>query len=507
MRYLLHPLLFAATLAAPPAVEAALQGSAPTDARLAALDSFVTRAFALDVTRGLGMAVVQGDRVIYSSGFGYADIEADRRVDPESTLFYIASTSKSFTAFLATRLDHRGELDLDAPISRYLPRLRLRVPLSADDITLRDLLTHTHGIASDGLHRVVVRTAYTGVYTDSLAIDLLADYPPSPTGRAYNYGNLGYNIAGLVIDGVMERGWKDVMSDEVFRPAGMEHTTARTTGIDRGRLAMPYGAAEPQGYRRLHFAKEDANMHAAGGHLTTVMDLTRWLEVHMNAGRIDGEEVFPAEVVAETHRQQATQDREFTYFHRYGWGLGWDLGTYGGDTLIHRFGGFPGFRSHVSFMPRHGIGVVALVNGGLGWRLADLVAAYAYDLLRDVPDLDTKYERLLAEYEGRVEEARHRIAEDREERAARQEPLPHPFSAYAGTYENRELGRMEWRVVDDTLLVEMGVMRGEAEVYDADANQLRIELRGRGEVVFLFDHDERAAALRYMGREFTRVGG
>jgi len=483
---------------------AALQDATTPSPHYAALDSFISRAFALDVTPGLAVAVVQGDRIIYARGFGYADIEAGRRVEPDKTLFYIASTSKSFTAFLAALLDHRGELDLDAPISRYLPELRLRSPLSADAITLRHLLTHTHGIASDGLHPIVVRTAYTGVYTDSLLIDLLGDYPPSPTGREYNYGNLGYNIAGLVIDALMDRGWKDLQRKDVFLPAGMRQTTARTSRIDRGQLAMPY-AADPQGYHRIHFAKEDANMHAAGGHLTTAADLARWLEAHMNGGRIDGRQIFPAEVVAETHRQQATQDRDFAYFHRYGWGLGWDLGTYEGDTLIHRFGGFPGFRSHISFMPRHGIGVVALVNGGIGSRLTDLVAAYAYELLRGKPGIEGKYERMLAQFAERAADLRRRIAEGRAERAGRQEPLPHPLDAYAGTYENRELGRIEWRVVDGKLRAEMGVMRSDAEVYDAAANQLRVELRGGGEVVEFVFKDGKAVALRYMGRDFTRV--
>ncbi len=493
----------AITLAAPEAARA-VQHAPPRGSHATVLDSFISRAFELDLTPGLAVAVVEGDRVIYSRGLGYADIEARRRVVADSTLFYIASTSKSFTAFLAATLDHRGRLDLDAPISRYLPELRFQPPLSAEEITLRDLLTHTHGIASDGLHPVVVRTAYTGVYTDSLLIDLLGEYPPSPTGRAYNYGNLGYNIAGLVIDAVMERGWKDLQRDEVFLPAGMRQTTAGTSRIDRGRLALPH-AADPVGYHRIHFGKADANMHAAGGHLTTALDLARWLEAHMNDGRIDGRQVFPAEVVAETHRQQATQDRDFAYFHRYGWGLGWDLGTYEGDTLIHRFGGFPGFRSHVSFMPRHGIGVVALVNSNIASRLTDLVAAYAYDLLLGKPGLEEKYERLLPQVADRAENLRRRIAEDRAERAARQEPLPYPLSAYGGTYENRELGRMEWRVVNGALRAEMGVMRSGTEVHDAAANQLRVELRGRGEVVEFVFEDGEAVTLTYMGRNFTRV--
>ncbi|MCZ6679967.1 MAG: serine hydrolase [Candidatus Poribacteria bacterium] len=124
------------------------------------LDPFIEKAFALDLTPGMAVAVVQGNDVIYAKGFGYADLETQRRVTPE-TMFYIASTTKSFTAFAAALLDSRGELDLDKPISQYLPNLRLQLPLSADDITMRDLLTHTHGIENGG--PVTFRTAFSGV--------------------------------------------------------------------------------------------------------------------------------------------------------------------------------------------------------------------------------------------------------------------------------------------------------------------------------------------------------
>ena len=100
-------------------------------------DVFIEKAFALDMTPGMAVSVVKGNDLIYAKGFGYADIEAKRLVTPE-TMFYIASTTKSFTAFAAALLHHRGKLDLDKPLSLYLPKLRLQSPLSADDITLRD---------------------------------------------------------------------------------------------------------------------------------------------------------------------------------------------------------------------------------------------------------------------------------------------------------------------------------------------------------------------------------
>ena len=158
------------------------------EATVKEFDMFIEKAFALDMTPGLAVSVVKGNDLIYAKGFGYADIEAKRLVTPE-TMFYIASTTKSFTAFAATLLHQRGELDLDQPLSGYLPKLRLQAPLSADDITLRDLLTHTHGIENDG--PVVFRTAYTGEHHHDQLVALLEKHPPAANGRAFDYGNLG----------------------------------------------------------------------------------------------------------------------------------------------------------------------------------------------------------------------------------------------------------------------------------------------------------------------------
>ncbi len=468
------------------------------------LDTVVSAIFALDLAPGMGVSVVKGDELIYAKGFGHADVEAGRPVTTE-TLFYIASTTKSFTALAAAQLAERGELDLDAPLSRYLPQLELKPPLSADKISLRELLTHTHGIADDG--PIVLRTAYSGEHDNDLLIELLSRYPPSPTGKQFVYGNLGYNIAGLVMDTELDTDWKEILDREVFAPLKMKDTTAYISKVDRQRLAMPYGPLEV-GFRPLRYGKEDSNMHAAGGHVTTVLDLARYLEAHLNEGQVDGRQVLPASVIAETHRLQATQDREFGPYHRHGWGLGWDLGTYDDNTLIHRFGGFAGFRSHVSFMPEHALGVVVLVNeSSMGSRLADLVATQIYDLLLGIPDAIEKHEQALAEYRERAVAFRQRVGQTLAERAARPQTLPHPLSSYEGSYENSDYGRMEWRIVDGQLEAAIGIMQSAATVFDGPKNQLRVELQGGGQVVeFRFpENTASAASLLYDDQVYDRV--
>lgn len=251
-------------------------------------------------------------------------------------------------------------------------------------------------------------------------------------------------------------------------------------------------------------------MHAAGGHFASARDLGRFVAAHLGDGVVEGERIFPAGVLASTHRKHVDQDREFGPFQRYGWGYGWDLGTFEGDTIVHRFGSFTGYRSHMSFMPSHGIGVIVLVNGGgPASPAADLMATYIYDRLIGKPDVAATYESRLAELETRAAEGLQELIDHRAERKARQVPLPHPLEAYAGTYEHPALGRMEWRVVDEQLEVSMGVARSDVEVYAAAENELRVELTGGGEVIgFTFpDGGGPAESLEYNGFRMVRVDG
>jgi len=466
------------------------------------LDPLVEELFSRDLSPGLAVAVVTGDELAYARGFGYADMETGRPVTPE-TLFYIASTTKAFTALAAALLDHRELLDLDAPISRYVAELELQPPLSADEITVRNLLTHTHGIEDGG--PVVFRTAFTGEFTEEQLIRLLEEYGPSESGRAFRYGNLGYNLAGIVLERVRGETWKVVVDEEVLQPLGMASTSSLMSRIDMNRLAMPHYPTV-DGFRRIRLSKADENMHAAGGLVTSVLDLARWLEVQVNEGRLNDRTIFPAEVVRETQRRQVDQDREFSFFHRHGWGLGWDIGTYEQDTLVHRFGSYPGYRPHVSFMPQHDIGIAVLVNDmPLGGRLADLVAIRIYDHLLGKPGTDEKWAQFVADSRGSAAQAQDGLAEDLARRAARQGSTRLPLSSYVGTYESEDLGTMEWRESDDGLEVNIGLLRGPAEVFDAERDMFRIELRGRGEVIRFRVEDGEVLGLSYLDREFAQI--
>ncbi|MFW6202473.1 MAG: serine hydrolase domain-containing protein, partial [Gemmatimonadota bacterium] len=444
------------------------------------VDRFAQRLVDSGLSPAFGVAVVRGDRVLHVRGFGAADLDTGRPASGD-TPFYIASTTKSLTALAAVLAAHRGELELDAPMVRYLPDAILPAGVSRESITVHDLLALTHGL--DGGGPIVFRTAFTGQLADARLQELLRHHEPTGTAGTFDYNNLGYNLLGMVLEARFGAGWKDVVRREVLAPVGMDATHAELSTYEPDRIAMPHDLFPERGFRRIRLAKDDSNLHAAGGHFATPRDMARYLAAHISGGRVEGERVLPPAPVALTHRLHVSQDRDFGPFHRHGWGYGWDLGSYEGDTLVHRFGAFAGYRSHVSFMPEHDLGVVVLVNGGgSASPAADLLATYIYDRMLGQPDLGSRYAERLDGLTARVDAYLDGLAEQLAERRARLAPLPRDLTDYAGTYENAVLGRMEFRVVADGLEMWMGAARSRAEVYDASENQLRIVI-GSGRVV------------------------
>lgn len=471
---------------------------------------FAQRLVDVGITPGMGVAVSQGDRVVWAAGFGMADADARRRAD-ETTYFYLASSTKALTATAVVLKAARGEIDLDAPIERYLPGLHFGPPL-ANTVTIADLLSMSDGIEAGG--PVVTRTAYTGDFTPELLVELLSAYGPAENGTAFEYDNLPFNVLGLVLSPDDRDGWKEVVAREVQEPLGMEETSARLSTLDPERIAMPHSIVAGQGWKRIRLGKADANLHAAGGHYATPRDVARFVAAHASGGILEGERVFPEAPIQSTHEPHTTQDRDFGPFHRYAWGYGWDLATWKERTIVHRFGGFEGYRSHVSFEPESRIGAVVLVNGGgTASSGADLVATYIYDRIlagTDWPasDLESAYEQSLSQLLLRKAAAEQEMAAGIERRRALQVPLSHPLEAYAGTYESEKLGTMTWRVRADGLEVVMGVAESPAEVLDATKDELRVELMGGGDAVaFEFPPGGGpATALVVQGERFARVG-
>ncbi len=485
-----------ATAAAPP----------PPLAIEADLDAFIENAVAdLGVVPGLSVAVYTPDGV-YARGFGVTDVDTGEPVTAD-TAFYVASSTKSFTAMAMKILESRGEIDLGQTLAAYAPDAAFPDAVRPGDVTLTNLLTHTSGMDNGP---IVYRSAFTGQHTPEILWDLLSASvvnEDAPLG-AFDYTNVGYNILTVLTDRARGERWQDLIAREVFEPAGMTHATAYMSKAEREgwSLAKPHFTVLEGGPVRISLMKTDATMQSAGGAVMSANDALRWLDLLIHDGELDGEQVIPADVVRATRERLAVVDGSFGDYGREHYGLGWYIGPYRDELMVHHFGGFAGFRAHVSYLPEKQIGVAAFVNdSSAAFELVDVVANYAYDRLAGYPDAEERGRDGVQRLVERRDQGLERVAADIAARGAREWTLTRPRAAYAGTYDSELLGTLVISLDGDDIYAELGNLSSIAQPF-TEPDTIRTELVPfSGNVIgFEVADDGTVAAAIVQGIRFER---
>ena len=461
---------------------------------------------------GIAIVVIKDDRPIFVRAYGMADKEAGIQANTD-TLYYIASSTKSFTALAASMLDKEGKIKFSDPVTKYTPGIRFKNDIP-HKITIRDLLTHTSSLRNSPL---VNRLAFTGQIDQSEIDHAFAEgtsFNDANFGK-YNYTNLGYNIYGLTLHYHLHKKWQDLLQERIFAPAGLKHTTAyvSTARAKKLGIAAPYvidtDAADAGKMVRSKLEKSDNNMQSAGGIFMSISDLGRWLNLNMNGGKLDRKQVVPADLIRNAQTGYTKSTRNEPPFSGDGeYGLGWQIGKYRNERVIYHHGGYPGYRSHVSFMQGKRVAVGVLVNNdALGGRIADMLAAYGYDWWLQTDNLEADYATQLQETVKAFESRRQGIAAEAAGRAKREWQLTKPFTDYAGEYRNDLLGTIEIVEKGKALAVRMGNINTVATPF-TQKDTIRVVMLpgGNGEVISFADYTEgKFGSLNYAGVTFTRV--
>ncbi|HSL55898.1 MAG TPA: serine hydrolase [Pyrinomonadaceae bacterium] len=461
---------------------------------------------------GIAIVVVKDDKPIFVRAYGMADKEAGIKADSD-TLFYTGSSTKSFTALAAAMLDQEGKIKLSDPVTKYTPGIRFKNELP-DKITIQDLLTHTSGLRNNAL---INRLAFTGQIDQRELDNVFADgttFNDANYGK-YNYTNLGYNIYGLALHYHLKKKWQDVLQERVFAPAGLKHTTAYVSKAQakKFKIVAPYVISTdgPDAGKmvRSGLEKTDENMQSAGGIFMSISDLGRWLNLNMNDGKLDGKQVVPADIIRKVQTGYTKSTRNEPPFSGDGeYGLGWQIGKYRNEKVVYHHGGYPGYRSHVSFMPERKVAVGILVNNdAIGGRLADMLAAYAYDWWLQTENLEADYAKQLQETLTTFEKRKQGIAAEAASRAKREWQLTKPFTDYAGKYRNDLLGTIEVEAKEKGLAVRMGYMNTVATPY-TQKDTIRVVMLpgGNGEVIeFVTDAGGKIGSMTFGGVTFTKL--
>jgi CubicO group peptidase (beta-lactamase class C family) len=472
------------------------------------LDAYIRRSMeAVPELPSVAMVIVKDDKPIFMRAYGLANKETGTKADA-STLYYIASSTKSYMALAAALIDREGKIKLSDPMTKYAPGVTFKASIP-DKVTIKDLLTHTSALRNGPL---IWRTAYSGEIDDKDLLRVLAEgtnYDDQNYGK-YAYTNLGYNIYAVLLKRSLGKRWQDVLQEKVFEPLRLKQTSASVSRARAAKLSLAESYLfSPDTGRviRSPIDKQDNNMQSAGGIFTSLSDLGRWLRVNMNDGRLDGKQAIPADVMQSVRTGYADTVRDSPPFTGSGkYGLGWQIGEYRNENVVYHHGGYPGWSSHISYMPDKKIGVAVMINESTaGGRIGHLLATYAYDrwLGTEPSESYDKQLRDLAEQYGKMKQAQIDSARSRSTRTSQ---LTRPLADYQGRYGNDMLGNIDIVVEQNTLGVRMGYLRVVSTPY-TEKETIRVEMiPGQGEVIkFDASADGKVDSLTYAGMKFART--
>src|SRR5690606_20521411 len=282
------------------------------------------------------LAVVDQGGLVHFQAVNRELLEGKASTLDKDSPIYVASHTKSFTGTLLKILEGKNRIDLQRSLYDYLPQLDFQGQVDTGKINIEDLLDHTHGIFS---MIVASKTAYLG-YSGEMG-DLIGDmnwqfqYDPSGTFR---YSNLGPILAAMALENHLGVPWKSALEEHIFKPLGMGHSSARASDFVLGEIRPSIRATTREGLLQKGFPKTNVTMHASGGIISTVDDLSKWLSANIRKDP----RLLDRDAWTSLHSSHTVQDRKYFTYQRKGYSLGWDVATYQGESLLTRFGNLGG---------------------------------------------------------------------------------------------------------------------------------------------------------------------
>lgn len=313
---------------------------------------------------GLSAGVVYDQQLVWSRGFGWADVEAEHPAAAD-TIYRIASITKTFTAVAVLQLRDEGRLQLDDPVEKHLPYFRLKNPhKDTPEITIRHLLTHSAGLPREGDFPYWSEGEEFPDWEQVVA-HLPEQELPIPPGSDWKYSNLGLALAGEVVAAVSGRTWASYVEEQILKPLGLESTFAATAPADHPRLARGYRRRLPDNSRSPGRYYDTGGIAPAANMASTVEDLAQWIMLQFRRGPRKGRQVLKGSTLAEMHRPQVINSDWSA-----GRGLGWHVWRIEEKTIVGHGGALEGYRTECQFCPEDKVGFVVLTNADDGEPLS-----------------------------------------------------------------------------------------------------------------------------------------
>jgi CubicO group peptidase (beta-lactamase class C family) len=337
--------------------------SSASAADLGVADALMHRLMSMDDVPGAALALIKDGGIVLERGYGFRDLATHAPVTP-TTLFNIGSISKSFTALGVAQLVDRHQVDLDTPVIRYIPELRLSDPRATQAVTLRQLLSHTSGLPADEQWPSQVPPTRAGIVDEFASMPIAAQ-----PGTRFQYCSRCVVLAAYVLERITGQSWEAYTRIQIFGPLGMATASFGPIGLEQAsNRAQPYrregvlgDVPVPPG--RLQYLQPLA---PASGINATVDEMARYALLQIGDGKTSGTEVLSARMMAELHRPEIPVGADWTtgaVIQNLHYALGWFTAEVRGLHLVYHNGANPGFRAAIVLIPSAKAGVVILTNG------------------------------------------------------------------------------------------------------------------------------------------------
>lgn len=336
-----------------------------------AIDRIVRDFMAAFEIPGVAIALVRPGAPVLARGYGVRRLGDAATVDA-NTLFAIASNSKSFTAASLALLVERGKLAWDAPVIRFMPDFAMHDPVVTQLMTVRDLLCHRSGLplgAGD-----LMQFPLGNRKREEFLAGLRHLKPARGFRSGYDYDNILYVIAGILIERASGLSWEDFVTRELLAPLGMKGAAAGPAAVKTANIAARHARLGPptRGFGTLEVVEPDEDPAAspAGGLRVSATDIVPWLSTQLRQGSAPGgrrlwsaesaAEMWAPQVITAATRGGTADNPVLPVLASYA--LGWFVTDYRGRRFVYHGGALSGQITQTALLPEQGIGLAVFTN-------------------------------------------------------------------------------------------------------------------------------------------------
>lgn len=406
------------------------------DKRLKGIEKEFNKILKATKAPGFAVAIVEGDKVIYSKGFGYRDYENEIPMDA-NTLLAIGSSSKAFTCSILGQLRQEEKISFnDSPI-KYIPELRFYNEDLDSRIIIQDLMSHQTGIPRHDFSWYLFPT-YS---KDSLIQRIQYHEPFTGLRQQWHYNNFMFLTLGVIAERITGKSWEDNIRERFFQPLGMKRSNVSIEELEKSsNAAVGYELKKDSIISKMDYYRI-AGMSPAGSINSSVNEMSNWLITWINKGKFKGEQILPEYYVTEAMSSQAVINaslprKDFPDLHLANYGYGWVISSYRGHYRVEHSGGIDGFSANVAFYPSDSIGIVVLTN-----QNGSAVPSFVRNTVADRM-LGTKRTDWAQEFISRQKKNKEAKVESSSSKVSDTHPS-HELQAYTGNYSHSGYGQFE----------------------------------------------------------------